>query len=128
LVNEAWLGIYNLDIPQYASTGIRWAMMNYIQKQWMQKHRRNRKSKIESLVDEEIVGIIFGSPEFEIQDEVANLLNKLTLAEKLLIDQRYFQSLMIEDIAKIHNLTRQAIILKLQKILKKLKRAALRVA
>lgn len=136
LVNQAWIDIYDLEIPQYASAGVRWAMQRYIRQQYMQDHRGNTKSVIQS-IDEEVVknlflsGLIAAPKDKRLQVaediEYAHCLLRnpnISLADRLLIDQRYFQDLWIKQIAKIHGCTKTNIIYKLNRIIKKLKYVA----
>ena len=132
LVNEAWIGIYNLKIPQFASQGIRWAMISYKDKQLRLRHRRNTKMTI-STIDGEITGSLLGSAlidlfdcyrDVDTKDSINRLVNKLRLADRLLIDQRYFQGLTLQEIAKIHGCTKTNIGNKLERILSKLKQVA----
>ncbi len=131
LVNEAWLGIYDLTIPQFASNGIRWAILRYKQKKYRRKYRGSGRAKgitIQS-IDEEITNNIFCKDtlmaplskkmkNIDDSDYVTHLLHnpKLSLANKLLIDQRYFQDLTLTQIGKIHGRTKEAIRIRLKKL------------
>lgn len=133
LVNEAWIKIHELNIPQFASAGIRWAMQSYIKHEYMQDHRGKPKSVIQS-IDEEIMQNLFlsgtiSAPKdrrLQIAEDVeyahSLLCNpNISLADRLLIDQRYIQGLWLSQIAKIHGCTKANISYKLRKIMDKLK-------
>lgn len=136
LISEAWLAIHDLAIPRFASAGIRWGMINYVRRQYMQDHRGKPKSKIQS-IDEEIVknlflsGIIVAPKDKRAQTKedteyIQCLLwySRISLADRLLIHQRYFQGLQIKQIAKIHGYSKTTIINKLHKIIGRLKYVA----
>ncbi len=132
LVNEAWIGIHGLTNPHYVSNGIRWAIQCYKAKMHRQKHKGKPKSFIQS-IDEAVVDGLFlkdilvapvHKKEVDNRAYVGCLLRnpKLKLEDKLLIDQRYFQGLTMPQIGKIHGVTKQAISLKLQKVVRVLGR------
>ena len=133
LINEAWLRIHNLNEPKYLSNGIRWAMHNYIKESIAQTKRGRQKAQIAS-IDEDINNIfchkdnIFDPlnnyTDVDNLDELEHLGKKLTLSERLLLDQRYYQGMKLEEIGKMYGVTRQAILMKLQRILKKMKKQA----
>ncbi len=132
LVNEAWIGIYSLKIPQFASQGIRWAMKSYRDKQLRLRHRRNTKMTI-STIDGEITGNLLSSAlidlfdcyrGIETKDSIDKIFKILNLADRLLVDQRYYQGLTLQAIAAIHGCTKSNISFKLNRILDKLKKAA----
>jgi DNA-directed RNA polymerase specialized sigma subunit len=130
LVNEAWIAIYGLETIEFASQGIRWAMLSYKKRQYMQDHRGLRSSVIGSIDDGIIEGLIHKNilfapdkrKEIEDRDCVKHLLRnaKLSMKDRLLIDQRYYQGLSMVEMAKIHNCTKQNIYFCLDKIKAKL--------
>lgn len=130
LVNHAWITIRDLENPAFASAGIRWAMQYYKDRQYRQDHRGKEKSVIQS-IDEEVGEGLFckdfltAPTDNRVEDceHVCFLLHntKLTPADKLLIDQRYFQSLTFKQIAKIYGCTHQNIGPKVNGIVNKLK-------
>jgi len=108
-------------------------MQSYMQRQLMQDHRRNTKSVIQS-IDEEIgeglfcKNILMASKDRRLQvDEDCEYTHSLldnpniSLADKLLIDQRYFQDLTLNQISEIHGCTRNNIIYKLKKVVSTLR-------
>lgn len=136
LVNEAWIRIHGLTISQWASAGIRWAMQTYTNRQRMQDHRGKPSSRIRS-IDEEIAdglfckGLIEAPKDRRLQvDEdceyAHHLLrsSRISLADKLLIDQRYFQGLKLRQIAKIHGCSYSNIGMRLSKIANTLRKLA----
>ncbi len=134
LVNEAWIKIYPLEIPAFASAGIRWAMITYKKLQYAQDHKGSSTIMVSSIDDEIADGLfsknILITPKdrqkknLEDTDYVNYLLRSpaLSLSDKLLIDQRFFQGLTLRQIGRIYSVTYEAVRLRLEKILDKLKR------
>jgi hypothetical protein len=136
LINEAWIRIYGLENPKWASAGIRWAMQSYMLQQRQQDHRGKVGSKIRS-IDEELAeglfckGLLTAPKDTQLQVaedvEYAHCLLRnpnVSLADKLLIDQRYFQGLEQGQIAKIHGCAKSNISYKLSRVLRNLKSLA----
>jgi len=136
LVSEAWIGIQDYTNPKFASAGIRWAMQKYIRETIGQNHRGCKKSIIQS-IDEEIMDNLFckdtlvapvdkRTEDNENTNYVNCLLNdhRLSLADKLLLDQRYFQGLTLRQIGEIHEYTFEAIRQRLNRIIIALKKIA----
>ncbi len=130
LINEAWIAIKDLTIPAFASAGIRWAMSSYKQKIYRQKHRGRKDSKIQSIDDsicdglflKDILAALIKGYVLD-TDGVPALLNnpRLTLENRLLIDQRYVRNLTLNEIGKIYGVTGEAIRQRLNKLLTTLK-------
>lgn len=134
LVNQAWIAINDLTIPEFASAGIRWAMQSYMDRQYRQDHRGKIGSVIQSIEDEIIEGVFlkdnFVGPknkrnrDFENRDYVRYLLRNgnLSLSDRLLLDQRFYQEMRVRDIAKVHNCTVTNIHYRLRRIAGKLRK------
>jgi len=105
--------------------------MNYKKRQRMQDHRGNSRSLIASIDDEIMDGLfirnILRAPNigtaFEDEDSVCHILrnSNLSMSDRLLIDQRYFQGLSLVKMGKIHGCSRGNIGYKLTKILDRLR-------
>ncbi len=133
LINEAWLKIHDLTEPKFSSAGIRWAIQHYIDEQYRQDYRGKPESKIQSIDTEVLEGLFFkdtlAAPEnntLENADFVDCLLHcsKLTLADKLFIDQRYFQNLKLKQLTQLYGCSFQNIYYKLNRIIDKLRKKA----
>ncbi len=143
LINEARLRIckYGLPHPKYASAGIRWAMISYMKQQRSQDHRRNVGAVILSLdlaVDERSMKSFVIQPETStnnIDDERKwlNLLidgsGLLSLDDKQLINEHYFQGKSVSQMARERNVSPSAMSWRKRKILKILRdKANIKVA
>ena len=138
LVNEAWMIVHKLNHIGFASQGIRWAMWSYISKEHAKAHKGNRKAVVCSIEKEYkftelLIKDIITDPKkynqnIEDSDLVKVILNKskLRMDEIILIDQLYFRGWTQKRIADLRGCTRQNINLKLERILDKITRVAMR--
>lgn len=131
LVNEAWIAVRNLDRIEFASQGIRWAMLTYIKKERAKAHKGSKKAVICS-IDDVLLKIIIKDPKnflqtIEDSDLVSGILIKsgLDMKDRILIDLLYFRGWTQKKIAELRGCTRQNINMRLDIILEKLNRVAM---
>ncbi len=138
LVSEAWLGIYPLTIPKFASQGICWAMGNYKRYQYAKDHKGKKDVVIQSLDDANAEGLYIRDileaavsnrqQKADDAEYARSLLKKLDMKDRLLIDERFFRGLTLQQIGKIHGCTKETIRLRVNKVIDKLRFRAKRVA
>lgn len=133
LVNEAWIKVHSLNNIEFASQGIKWAMIQYRDKMYRQRKRRNLDASITSIDADALdtlcrKDLIFDTlncfKDIDNIDQLTVISRNLSLDERLLIDQRYYQELKLKEIAYIHGVKKQAIAMRLAKIIEKMKRIA----
>lgn len=139
LINEAWMVVYKLDNIRFASQGIRWAMLHYIQIERAKAHKGNSKAVLCSIEKEMGIGIllkdIFAHPKNYLQttedkDLISGILRNanLNMRDRILLDVLFYRGWTQVKIAKLRGCTRQAISLHLDRIIQKLTRVATKVA
>lgn len=138
LINEAWIAVHKLKHIQFASQGIRWAMLGY--KRVERQLRRKGSSTATILPLETDAGInklvvdMMAKQDVSMNrmdtiDTISWLANsaRLSLDERILIDQRFGKGMMLREIATTRNCTRQNVKMLLNRIISKLCRAARRL-
>lgn len=133
LINEAWIAMHDIENPKYIANAVKWAMMNYMRQEKIRYRYFNQNAVFVS-IDKQITEIfslkdcIFDPLNdfegVENSDQLKHISRRLSLAERLLLDQRYYQELTLRNIAKIHGVTGERIRQRLDKIISKLKAAA----
>ena len=137
LVNEAWVIVHKLEHIEFASQGIRWAMMTYMNKQKCLNHKRNKTAIISSIDNENINGSIIRdiiecpkvyNQTLEDSEFIEGILDKahLSMYDRILIDQIYFRGWALSKIAKLRGCTYEAVRQKLNKTLEKITKVAMR--
>lgn len=138
LVNEAWMIVHRLDHIEFASQGIRWAMLSYIRKERGKVNKGSSKAFICSIEDKaglytNLIKDVIEDPKnfnqsIEDSDFIVILLSKsgLRIDERILIDQIYFRGWTQRKVAQLRGCTPEAIRQKFNKILKKITRVAMR--
>ena len=130
--------VHKLDHIEFASQGIRWAMWSYISKENAKVHKGNSKAVVCSIekeyrLTELLIKDIITDPKkynqnIEDSDLVEAILNKskLRMDEIILIDQIYFRGWTQARIAELRRCTCQNISLKLDRILEKITKIAIK--
>lgn len=133
LISEAWIAVHNLNEPKYLSNGIRWAMKSYRINSLNWRRRGNPRASIVSLDNEMnemfcLKDCIFDPlNQYSVvdnADEIKYLGRNITLKNRLLLDQRYYQGLTLQEIGLIHSCTKSMIKWRLDRILEMLKQVA----
>ncbi len=138
LINEAWIMVHKLNHIEFASQGIRWAMMEYKRRE--NQHRRYGSSTARVLPLETDAGInklvrelaakpIQLTPDIDNVDLISWLANnaKLSLDHRMLLDQKYWKHMTHMDIADTRGVTYQAVGQIFDRIIDKLCLAARRL-
>lgn len=141
LVNEAWIVVHKLNKIEFASQGIRWAMLTYRAVQT--QHRRYGSSTATVLPLETdaglnmLVGDMLAKPNRYVPstdtidnvDTISWLADnaRLSLDARILLDQRFGRCMTFDEIAEGRNCTRENIRLLVKKIITRLCRAAQRL-
>lgn len=120
LINEAWMVVHRLNRIQFASQGIRWAMMSYKARE--NQYRRYGSSTatilpletdagINKLVREMIARPVELRYRVDDADTISWLADNacLSLDERMMLDQRYWKHMGLKDIADTRGVTHQAI-------------------
>lgn len=138
LVNEAWMIVHKLEHIEWASAGIRWAMLLYINKQRALNHKGSTKAVIFSIEKEtglynKLIKDIIEDPKnfnqsIDDKDLVKSILDRahLSMSERILIDQIYFRGWNCVKIAKLGDRTHQAVRRRLNKVLDRITKIAMR--
>lgn len=137
LVNEAWMIVSKLEHIEWASAGIRWAMIAYMNKQKALRRKGNKSAVIGSIDNENINGSIIKEiikcpkvPNQTLEDsdfiEILLCKSNLRMDERILIDQIYFKGWNCGKIAKLRECTHQNVRQKLKKVLDKITKVAMK--
>lgn len=138
LINEAWIVVHGLKHIEFASQGIRWAMISYRRRE--NQHRRHGSSTATVLPLETDAGInklvikmtavpSRHTPEMDNLDTIGWLANNAQLStdERILLDQRFGRYMTLQDIADGRHCTHQNVLQKMNRVITKLCRAARRL-
>ena len=138
LVNEAWIVVHKLNHIKFASQGIRWAMITYKAKELRHRRFGCPKAKIVSLETPTVFGrmlqdMISDPKRYSTMVDDIDVINgladeaQLSLDQRLLLDQRYWKCMCLQEIAMTRRCTRENVRLLLNRILRKLQSAARRL-
>lgn len=138
LINEAWIVVHKLNRIEFASQGIRWAMMSYKQKENQYRRHGSSTAKvlpletdagINKLVRDMVAKPSNYTPDIDNIDMIGWLANnaRLSIDERVLLDQRFGRHMTLQDIAAGRHCTHQNVNQLLSKIINKLCQAAQRL-
>lgn len=131
LVNEAWIKIHTLTIPQFASNGIRWAMQTYKQLEYARDHHRHTGATVtpySQLSDESLlqhVAVYHDTSYHDIDNKefVDYILHNsnLSLSDLLIVDMRFRRHMTLREIAKHYGCSYEWIRQRIGNVIKKVR-------
>ena len=120
LINEAWIVVHKLNHIQFASQGIRWAMMSYKAKENQRRRYGSSTARIlpistDAGINKLVKEMIAKPSNYEHRTDTIDTISWLadnaclSMSERILIDQRFGRQMTQSAIARVRNCTRQNI-------------------
>ena len=141
LINEAWIVAHGLNKIQFASQGIRWAMISYKARENQLRRQGSSTARVLPLWTDaginKLVGDMLAKPNSYVPstDTIDNIDTiswladnaRLSLDARILLDQRFGRGMTLREIAEDRHCTSENIRFKIKGIITKLCEAARRL-